>query len=516
VPSDEELEAARGRAVELLAALPGVHAVGVGSKEVGGTPTSEPVIKVFVTRKLPMDEIPAAERIPETIDGIRTDVVETGEVHLIAAPPGANRPADSDHGDEARYRPLIGGSAIAPDGATHAGTMGCLVWNTSDHGQAWGLTCYHVIAPADIPAPVAGTTEVGQPTTGSCSGCCQGTFGKYAAGNRVAPLSGTPDRDEALVRLDPGMQWKADIIGIGAGGADGQVTGTHAVTTQEASSATYAVRKRGKRTQLTGGIVSALASGPTIPDNVLIINPNPAPSSGTSFFGFGGDSGSAVINDTGQVVGLLYSRDDAGHGYALMIGGVLSRLAADLGAGVTLDVATAPAAGVVNTIPGAAMVAVPAEVVSALTREPVAASRAPVLAPAGRWALPEPPPVSFDHVERDLDRSPSGRRLTALWREHRAELSRLVNTNRRIATTWHRSGAAAIFQLLVRMAVDPGVRMPETVNGQPLAACVEQVHAMLARSASPGLREDLDRIRAWLPDVAGLTYPQILQTLDRT
>jgi hypothetical protein len=288
------------------------------------------------------------------------------------------------------------------------------------------------------------------------------------------------------------------------------------VTTQDASSGTYALLKRGKRTGLTGGILSALASGPTIPSNVLIINPNPAPSGGTSFFAFEGDSGAAVVNTASQVVGLVYSRDDAGHGYALMIGGVLSRLAADLGGSVPLDVATASAAGIVHTVPGAAMVAVPAEVVSALTPGLAGAPQAPVLAPAGGWALPAPPPVSFDHVARDLDRSPAGRRLITLWSEHRAELFRLVNTNRRIATTWHRSGAAAIFQLLARMAVDPGVRMPDTVNGQPLAACVDRVHAMLSRFASPALREDLNGIRAWLPGVAGLTYPQILQALGQT
>lgn len=511
MPSDEEFAAARARAVALLSQLPGVHAVGVGSKEVGGAMTGEPAIKVFVIRKLPMDQIPEAERIPATIEGIRTDVVETGQVHLTAAPPGANRPADSDEGDDDRHRPLIGGSQIMMDGSGAKGTMGCFVWNTANHDQVWGLTNYHVVNPDDVPAPVAGKTDVGQPDTGSCSGCCKGTFGKYAGGNRVGPAGGSPDRDEAVVRLNPGMVWKAQIIGIGAAGADGPVTGSYSIKPNEANSGTYPVRKRGKRTRLTGGIVSALVSGPTIPDNVLIINPNPAPSPGTSFFDWEGDSGAALINDPGQVVGLVYSRDDAGHGYALMIGGVLSRLSADLGAGVTLDVATAG-----GTVSGAAMAAVPQEVVSALAGEQASAARPRVLAPAGQWALPEPPPTSFDHIELDLDRSPAGRKLTAMWREHQAELTRLVNTNRRLAATWHRSGAAALFQLLLRMTVDPAVRLPETVNGQPLAACIDRIHAMLTGSASPGLRMDLDWVRAWLPGIAGLTYPQILQTLDRT
>jgi hypothetical protein len=517
VPSDEEFAAARGRAAELLAQLPGVHAIGVGSKEVGGAMTGEPAIKVFVIRKLPVEEIPEAERIPGTIGGIRTDVVETGQVHLTAAPPpGANRPADSDEGDDGRHRSLIGGSQISMDGSEHVGTMGCFVWNTANQAQVWGLTCYHVVSPPDIAAPVAGTTDVGQPDTGSSCGCCKGKFGKYAGGNRVGPPNGSPDRDEAVLRVSAGMKWRADIMGIGTNGADGPVAGTHQVTTNEANSGTYPVRKRGKRTRLTGGIVSTLVSGPTITDNVLVVNPNPAPSPGTSFFDWHGDSGSVLINDAGQVVGLVYSTDDAGHGYALMIGGVLSRLSADLGAGVTLDVATAAVAGIDHTVSGAAMAAVPHEVVSALAGEQASADRTPVLAAVGQWALPEPPPTSFGHVEEDLVRSPSGRRLAAMWQEHEAELIRLVNTNRRLTAVWHRSGAAAIFQLLLRMTIDPAVRMPETVNGQPLAACVERVHALLARTASPRLRTELDWVRSWLPAIAGLTYPQILQTLDRT
>ena len=532
MPTDDEFEAAKRHGVELLSGLPGVHLVGGGSKEVDGVLTGEPAIKVYVVRKLPLEEIPAANRVPETIDGVRTDVVQTGEIHLVAAPqppPGANRPGDMDSGDIWRHRPLIGGSQLEVFRSNFEGTLGCFVWQVDpatqqpDLTKIYALTCYHVLSPPDARAPVKDTTEVGQPETGGFSGCCQGTFGRYAsAGGRVTAPQHHADRDEALVRLDPGMQWKADILGIGAdgtdtSGADGAVQGTDSVSSAQAYSGTYRVRKRGKLTELTGGILGGLVPGASLPNNVLVVNPNAAPGPGTSFFCWEKDSGSALVNDGNKVVGLLYARDDEGHGYALVIDDVLARLAKDLG-GVTLKVATAQNPGIINTVPGAAMAVVPREVVSALTPASTATSDppVPVLAPAGQWALPEPPPPSFGHVEKDLDRSASGRRLAAMWREHQAELSRLVNTNRRLAATWHRSGAAAIFQLLARMTMDPAVRMPDTVNGQPLALCADRVHAILARSASPLLRTDLDWIRGWLPDIAGLTYPQILQTLDRT
>jgi hypothetical protein len=528
VYSDEEFEAAKRHAVELFSGLPGVYAVGGGSKEVGGVLTGEPAIKVLVTRKLPLDELPEAQRLPGTIDGVRTDVVEIGDVHLAGTPSppsGANRPADSDHGDQDNHRPLIGGSAISPtDSGSDTGTLGCFVWNVNDHAQVWGLTNYHVVTARGVIAAAPGTT-IGQPTTANSSGCCTGVIGTFTAGNRIAvvrvgpydPQGGIADRDEALISLNPGIKWKADIIGIGPGGADGPVASSYVVPQSLANEGTYPVRKRGKRTRLTGGVVATMIDGPNISNNVLVVKPNPAPvATETSFFLFEGDSGSVLINETGQVVGLLYARDDAGQGYALMIDGVLKRLAADLGSGVTLDVATASAAGQVQVVPGAAAAAVPHEVVSALAGGQASAARTPVLAPVGQWALPEPPPTSFGHVREDLRRSPTGRRLAAMWQEHQGELSTLINRNRRVTATWYRSGAAAMFQLLLRMTIDPAVTMPETVNGQPLAACIEQVHALLARSASPRLRVELDWVRSWLPAIAGRTYPQILQTLDRT
>jgi len=535
MPTDDEFEAAKRHGVELLSGLPGVDLVGGGSKEVGGVLTGEPAIKVYVTRKLPMEQIPEAERVPDMIDGVRTDVVETGGIHLAAGrAPGAVRPGDFDPGDDYPHRDpaLIGGSQIKRDGSWTAGTLGCFVWNTSDHTQAWALTCYHIVGPKDAPAPVLGTTEVGQPDAIRCSGCCNDMIGKYAGGRiQPTPETSNQDRDEALVRLDPGTKWVADVLEIGASGTDDsgkngalqgsapaltQVPGAPPVTRQQAESGTYQVRKRGRTTRLTGGVLSTLADGDTLPNNILVIKPNPPSSPSQPFFAWEGDSGSVLVNDTNQVIGLVYARDGKGHGYALTITGVLSRLGQDLG--VTLDVASANAPGTVNQVPGAAMVAVPREVVSALAPALAADPDPPasVLAPAGQWALPGPPPRSFGHVEKDLDRSAPGRRLAAIWHEHQAELSRLVNTNRRLAATWHRSGGAAIFQLLARMTMDPAVRMPETVNGQPLALCADRVHAILARSASPCLRTDLDWIRGWLPGIAGLTYPQILQTLDRT
>jgi hypothetical protein len=502
-----ELEKAQQELSIRLAALPGLRAVGIGAKEIAGTLTERAAIKVYVEYKRPLEDIPVEERIPATFLGFATDVVETGVISDVAGPSGADRPGDFDRGDDARHRPLTGGiQIVADDGPGIAGTLGCFVWEQADHNKVYALTCHH------IAAPLGGKPAVGQPTAmGSWCDCCIGVFGRCAAGD--IELVNRRDRDEALVRLNPGAQYMADIIGAGALGADIVVRGQHHLSDTEAWSGKYAVRKRGQRTRLTGGVVGSRVASTTVSNNILIINANPASSGGTSFFAFEGDSGSVVINDSDEVVGLVYARDDSGHGYALTIDNVLNRLAADLGGGVALQPATAANPGIVQTVPGVAMVAVPAEVTSALNSVSVVGIELKV--PVGGWALPDAPsqPAVLAQIGRDLDESPSGRQLVQLWLDHHDELAALFHSNRRLASAWHRSGAAALFQLFTRMSADPSVRFPESVHGQPIGRCIEQVYQLFAQSATARLRRDLERARSLLPNLAGCTYGEIIDDL---
>jgi hypothetical protein len=117
------------------------------------------------------------------------------------------------------------------------------------------------------------------------------------------------------------------------------------------------------------------------------------------------------------------------------------------------------------------------------------------------------------NVERDLDRSRAGRLLMTVWLEHQAELLTLINTNRRVTLAWHRSGAAALAQTLARMALQPELSLPFTINGRPLHECLDRMQEAFERFGSVRLRRDLTRVRRLLPDLAGLTYRQILDAL---
>ncbi|MDQ2920979.1 MAG: hypothetical protein M3R52_05125, partial [Acidobacteriota bacterium] len=157
-------ESAQGR----LLAIPGVHAVGIGSKIVDGQRTSETAIMVFVEKKKPMAELRPEEVIPSEIEGVKTDVYES-EIPRIHAQ------------DTERYRPLIGGSQIMPGGLAGAiitpappgppritpaqglgliGTLGCIAKIGGADPKIVALTCQHVVAisPSAKPTNLIATT----------------------------------------------------------------------------------------------------------------------------------------------------------------------------------------------------------------------------------------------------------------------------------------------------------------------------------------------------------------------
>jgi hypothetical protein len=500
--TDDEALAIKTRVAPQLLALPGVTAVGLGSKETGGRPTGELALKVFVTVKRPADQVAAAELIPGEIDGLPTDVIQSGQRHLLADPPGAVV-LNGDR-DETRSRPLTGGRRIRREDSGYAGTMGCFLADPAHVGTVYGLTNFHVVAAADVPPLALGTSAVGQPTgQSSVTGCCNDLFGKYAGGEMA-----DDGRDEAAIKLDPGMQWLAEIVDIGI------VTGKHEITVAEATPQTYKVRKRGSRTFLTGGVVTAVNTSDGHSDNGIVIKPNPNAAAGTRtvFFAYEGDSGSALVNDNVEVVGLVYARDDSGNGYAYAIDHVLERLGAALS--VTLNVAVATQLGVVNTVPGAAMVATPSELAAQLGPAPRPAPR-PVPAqgtsPVAPGWVPEFPPVAAPaFLQRDLDRSATGRLVITTWLTHQRELLGLINTNRRVALAWHRTGLSAMVQVLARMPTEPDLALPATLHGQPVRTVLTRMRATLDRFASPALSADLARLDHVLPDLGGLTYPGII------
>ena len=116
-------------------------------------------------------------------------------------------------------------------------------------------------------------------------------------------------------------------------------------------------------------------------------------------------------------------------------------------------------------------------------------------------------------LQEDLDRSATGRLVITTWLTHQAELLGLINTNRRVALAWHRTGLSALVQVLARMPADHELTVPATLHGQPVRTVLTRMRATLERFASPALSADLARLDGLLPDLGGLTYPRIITAL---
>ncbi len=106
-----------------------VVGTGVGFKVSGGRTTDTPSLICSVTKKMGKDKLSSQDIIPSSIDGVTTDVIETGRIRAF-----------QDH--TGRHRPAPGGVSIGHYEIT-AGTLGCLV---TRNGEKYILSNNHVLA----------------------------------------------------------------------------------------------------------------------------------------------------------------------------------------------------------------------------------------------------------------------------------------------------------------------------------------------------------------------------------
>jgi len=112
-----------------------VIATGVGYKVTEGKKTSILSIVCSVIKKLTPPQLSGKDTVPPIIDGISTDVVETGPIRALSY--------------TGRYRPAPGGVSIGHMDIT-AGTLGCLV---KKDGKAHILSNNHVLADSNNGLP---------------------------------------------------------------------------------------------------------------------------------------------------------------------------------------------------------------------------------------------------------------------------------------------------------------------------------------------------------------------------
>lgn len=311
----DELFSVRGilkDAREQLLGRANVVATGVGYKVTGGERTSTLSIICSVTEKVTAAQLLSRDRVPEMVSGIPTDVVRTGPIRALQSHTG-------------RYRPAPGGVSIGHRDIT-AGTLGCLV---RKNGQIFILSNNHVLAnsneaelgdPILQPGPYDGgrfpedhiaNLEEFVPIsfTGLPSECGLAT-GVAALLNMVAIVLGSDARlqavsglvaenlvDAAIARPLKEQDVSAEILEIGViqGTAPGELG--------------MAVKKSGRTTGLTTGEILQVDVSANVQygagqiarfTDQLMAGP----------MSQGGDSGSAVLDESNRLVGLLFAGSD--------------------------------------------------------------------------------------------------------------------------------------------------------------------------------------------------------------
>lgn len=264
-----------------------VVGVGIAKKVVGGRRTDEPCVVVFVERKVPASQLRPNDLIPETIEAMKTDVVETGRIQALQA--------RTD-----RWRPAPGGVSIGHYRIT-AGTLGVVARRA---GVRMILSNNHVLANANA-------ASIGDPILQP---------GPYDGGtdqDRIATL-------ETFVPIvfDGFLDWLLSLFGIarpvrnvvdaalGKPLSDADVSDEilEIGTVSGTASGTIGmpVKKSGRTTGLTQGQITAVAATVRVfygltrtarfRDQLV-----------ASALSQGGDSGSLIVDADDRAVGLLFA-----------------------------------------------------------------------------------------------------------------------------------------------------------------------------------------------------------------
>jgi hypothetical protein len=289
-----------------------VVATGVGYKVTSGGRTADLCIVCSVSEKVPLSELGAKDRIPETMAGVNTDVVATGPIRALQAPTG-------------RFRPAPGGVSIGHRDIT-AGTLGCLV---RKDGVTYILSNNHVLAnsnaaspgdPVLQPGPHDGGTvandhiaDLSDFVTISFDGApseCPVGQSVASALNAAASMMGsrtrlTPVRiqaednlvDAAIARPLNDADVRDEILDIGA--IAGTATGELGMAIKKSGRTTGFTTGEILQVDVTVDVQYGAGQVARFTDQLM-----------AGAMSQGGDSGSAVLDDQNRLVGLLFAGSD--------------------------------------------------------------------------------------------------------------------------------------------------------------------------------------------------------------
>jgi hypothetical protein len=285
---------------------PNVVGVGVGYKTAGGKRTGDLALICSVEVKKSKKSLSAREVVPEGIQGVPTDVLPTGVIRALQS-------------RTSRWRPAPGGVSIGHYLIT-AGTLGCLV---KKNNKVFILSNNHVLANSNDAAIgdailQPGPYDGGQPATDTIAHLSEFVSIQFGVGcpigqgvasvlNTLAALVGSRTRLQALrpaavenlvdcaiaEPVNP-VDVVNEILEIGP--ISGTAEGTLGM----------AIKKSGRTTALTTGTIDQVDFTGTVSYGTTKVATF-VDQLVAGAMSQGGDSGSAVLNNQNQLVGLLFA-----------------------------------------------------------------------------------------------------------------------------------------------------------------------------------------------------------------
>jgi hypothetical protein len=301
---------AKRRYVDTLLQRKNVVACGVGFKESEGTVTEEPCIVVGVRQKVPKAQLAPDDLVPQMLGDVKTDVQEVGTFYALA-------------GERERHRPAFPGISCGHVDVT-AGTIGCLArkgedvfilsnnhvlanTNNASQGDAIiqpgkydGGTTADQIATLEEWVPLRmGTEESDCPLANVVVQVLNAIAGATGSSSRLTAFRERPAENQvdcAIARPLSADLVKPDILDIGI--PKGVHEGALGMEVQKTGRTTG--HTTGRITQVDVTVqVDYQGQAVTFVDQFM--------ATGMSS---GGDSGSAVLDMEGYVIGLLFAGSD--------------------------------------------------------------------------------------------------------------------------------------------------------------------------------------------------------------
>jgi hypothetical protein len=483
--------------------IPGVVGVGYGFKSTAGSLTDEVGFIVYVKEKKDKSQLQPEEIVPPRFKDVLTDVLTVPELRRF------------DCQDHTVHSPLLSGITVSnlktnADGLPGGGTLGFLatINGSSDPHDVVLVSNAHVLMANGArlgdtiyqpPLVQKEGTWVLDPQQNASSNPAGNVTNIGLEGNHPYAYPGEAQQNyyvdcaaakiniciSTLCHTNCGQSFTNQVNDLNIPSPPSP-HGINAIMdvarVQQADlkpGIPYVVYKSGRATSQTVGNVVAIGvpvnvagPPPSSGDNGIAIMPTQPDCDGILQFATEGDSGAALLNAQGQLVGIVFGgQQNSAVAGACHIHPVLDFLK------VTPVTRANPASG----------------------NPAFKNSAAAALAAPAPGAQPAAQPSVVPALRQRLAASEEGTDLVALVETHASEVVHLVNHQSRVMVAWHRNQGPQFLNEAVINAHDPKHLIPAEIGGVTRETLLHRMAKVLADYGSAGLQAALPKLGTVLP-----------------